>query len=90
MFKEQGMGRRLRDGDDRPRKGRSRVERLLYRVEEAAEAYGCSPRKMYELLDKDEVPWIRLGQSRRVPVEALRQLILTKLAERAGRGTPSE
>ncbi len=59
-------------GDSRPP-----VERLLYRPAEAAEALGVSRSKMYELMNRRDIPWVLVGRSRRVPVEALRQLIGT-------------
>ena len=51
-----------------------RVEPLLYRPAEAAELLLVSPSKLYELMNSGEIPWMRLGGVRRLPVEALRQL----------------
>jgi excisionase family DNA binding protein len=50
-------------------------ERLAYRVGEFAEAIGVSRSKAYELVASGEVPSIRIGSSRRVPVTALREWI---------------
>ena len=75
-------------GNDRPGEGRPRVERLLYRPDEAADALGVSRSKVYELMNRGEIPWLLLGRARRVPVEELQQLIRTRVVERAGR-TPS-
>ena len=65
----------LRNGNGRPEDSRPPVERLLYRPAEAAEALGVSRSKMYELMNRGDIPWVLVGHSRRVPVEALRQLI---------------
>ena len=59
----------LQSGESRPR-----VEPLLYRPAEAAEFLRVSPSKLHELLNSGEIPWMRLGGVRRVPVEAIRQL----------------
>ena len=61
--------RKARSGESRPR-----VEPLLYRPAEAAEFLRVSPSKLRELLNSGEIPWMRLGGVRRVPVEAIRQL----------------
>lgn len=63
------QGRRAGSGESRPR-----VEPLLYRPAEAAEVLQISPSKMHELITSGEIPWMRLGGVRRVPVEAIRQL----------------
>ncbi len=72
-----------KDNKDRPGEGCPRVERLLLRPEEAAEALAVGRTKFYDLMNAGEVPWVYVGHSRRVPLEALRQFIRTKLAERA-------
>lgn len=66
-----------RNGNDQLEDRRPPVERLLYRPAEAAEALGVSRSKMYELMNRGDIPWVLVGHSRRVPVEALRQLIGT-------------
>jgi excisionase family DNA binding protein len=48
-----------------------RIERLLYRPKEAAAAIGLSPAKIYQLMASGEVPSVKIGKSRRIPVEAL-------------------
>lgn len=67
----------LRNGNGQPEDKCPLVERLLYRPAEAAEALGVSRSKMYELMNRGDIPWVLVGHSRRVPVEALRQLIGT-------------
>lgn len=67
----------LRNGSGQPEDSRPLVERLLYRPAEAAEALGVSRSKMYELMNRGDIPWVLVGHSRRVPVDALRQLIGT-------------
>ena len=63
------QGGKAGSGESRPR-----VEPLLYRPAEAAEVLRVSPSKLHELMNSGEVPWMRLGGVRRVPVEAIRQL----------------
>jgi excisionase family DNA binding protein len=56
--------------------GAPAVERLTWRVREAAVALGCSKSIMYDLIARGEIPSIRLGRgSLRVPVEQLRKWI---------------
>lgn len=57
------------------------VERLAYRVTEAAEAIGVSRAKAYELVSSGQLPSIRVGKSRRVPVEELRAWVAAQVAE---------
>lgn len=62
----------------------AKVDRLLLRPMEAAEAIGVCRSKMYELLASGEIPSIRIGgrvrASVRVPVDALRAWIERRLA----------
>ncbi len=76
------------DGEARFGASHPRVEPLLYRPAEAAEALGVSRSKLYEMMNSGEIPCVRLGGVRRVPVEALRQLIRTMVDDRTGRGSP--
>ena len=73
-------------GESHPRV--SQMEPLFYRPIEAAEALRVSRSKVYELMNRDEIPWVRVGKARRVPVEALRQLIRTRVVDRTRGGTP--
>jgi excisionase family DNA binding protein len=47
------------------------VERLLLRVEEAAERTGLSRSKGYELVATGDWPSVKVGRSRRVPLASL-------------------
>lgn len=58
------------------------TERLLLRPAECADAIGVSRSKAYELISSGEIPSIRLGGSVRVPVEALREWIGRRIADR--------
>ena len=51
------------------------VDRLCYRVPEAAEAIGVGRSKTYELIASGNLPSIRIGGSIRIPVSALRAWI---------------
>lgn len=51
------------------------MERLAYRVSEAAEAIGVSRTTAYELIAANKLPAIRIGKSFRIPAEALREWV---------------
>ena len=51
------------------------VERILYRPSEAAEAIGVSRSRVYELIASGEIPSLKVGHVRRVPVKALHEWI---------------
>jgi excisionase family DNA binding protein len=50
-------------------------ERLLLRVEEAAELLGIARTLMYRLLLTDEVESVHVGRLRRVPIDAVREYV---------------
>jgi len=58
-------------------------EKLLLRPAEAADVLGVSRSKVYELLAKGTIPSIRVGESLRVPVAALREWVSQRLEERS-------
>ena len=60
------------------------VERMLYRPAEAAEAIGVSRSRVYELINSGEIPSIKVGGVKRVPVDRLREWV-----ERHSRGGPA-
>ncbi len=47
------------------------VTKLLLSIDEACEVVGVKRSKMYELLAADAIESVKIGKSRRVPVEAL-------------------
>lgn len=51
------------------------IEKLMYRVNEFAEAIGVSRSKAYEMIARGEVPTVRVGGSVRVPVANVRKWI---------------
>jgi excisionase family DNA binding protein len=53
----------------------TKIEPLLLRVDEAAEALALSRTKVYELMASGELESVKLGRSRRVPVSALSDLL---------------
>jgi excisionase family DNA binding protein len=55
-------------------------ERLLLRIDEVAALIGVSRTTAYALVNKGEIPSVRIGGLLRIPNEALRKLI----EERAG------
>ena len=58
-------------------------ERLLLRIDEVAALIGVSRTTAYALVNRGELPSIRIGGLLRIPNDALRKLI----EERAGTGT---
>jgi excisionase family DNA binding protein len=56
-------------------KVQSTVERLLYTTEEAAEALGVGRCKVYELMGAGLLYSVKIGRSRRIPVDALRRYV---------------
>lgn len=50
----------------------ARTEPLLVRVEEAARLLSLSRSTIYEMLDAGELPSVRRGAARRIPIAALR------------------
>jgi excisionase family DNA binding protein len=64
------------------------VERLALRPIETAEAMGLCRSQVYRMLQKGELPSIRIGRSVRVPVDRLKEWIERKAgANRAKAGT---
>ena len=54
-------------------------EKLLLRPEEAFEAIQVKRAKGYQMLASGELPSIKIGKLRRVPVDALRKWILDQM-----------
>ena len=57
------------------------MEKLLLRVDEAAQATGLGRSKLYELLASGELTSVAVGRSRRIPAEALRKWVAERSAE---------
>jgi excisionase family DNA binding protein len=57
------------------------IERLAYRVNEAAAAIGISRALCYELIAAKRLPHIRVGTSIRIPRQALEAWIARQLDE---------
>lgn len=56
-------------------------QRLLLSVEEAADSLGISRAAMYQILGRGEVASVKLGRSRRIPVDALRRFVSERTTE---------
>jgi len=65
------------------------IERLAYRVAEAADAVGVSRTKAYGLIADGTWPVIRVGKSVRIPVAALNEWVRQQ-TQRQGTGTAGE
>lgn len=68
----------LEDRLDRPTA--SDVPRLLLRVDEAVTATGISRAKLWQMIGTGELPSVKIGRSRRIPVDALRRWIAEQAA----------
>lgn len=55
------------------------MEKVLLSVEEAAQALGIGRSKAYELILKGDLISIKLGRSRKVPVEAISAFVKASL-----------
>lgn len=53
----------------------TKIEPLLLRVDEAADALALSRTKVYELMATGELESVKLGRSRRVPLDALQAFV---------------
>lgn len=60
------------------------VEPLLVRVEEAARLLSLSRSTIYEMMDSGELPSVRRGAARRIPVAALRTWVDRQVAKGTG------
>lgn len=58
------------------------MEKLLLRPAEAAEVLGIGRSKLYELISTGALPSIRVGHSRRIPIESLRRWIAEQAVDR--------
>ena len=56
------------------------MEPLLVRVEEAARLLSLSRSTIYEMLDRGELPSVRCGAARRIPLAALRAWVERQIA----------
>jgi excisionase family DNA binding protein len=55
------------------------VEPLLVRVEEAARILSLSRSTIYETMDAGELPSVRRGTARRIPLAALREWVARQI-----------
>ena len=56
-------------------------EPLLLRPEEVAEKLGCGRSAVFDLLRKGELRSVKLGRSRRIPVDALQEFVERLVAD---------
>ena len=59
-------------------------EELLLRVAAASQKLSISRSKLYELIARDEVPYVKIGGSLRIPVQPLLTWIEKNTAGRGG------
>jgi excisionase family DNA binding protein len=57
------------------------IEPLLVRVDEAARILCLSRSTIYEMLDSGELPSVRCGAARRIPLAALREWVAKHLQQ---------
>lgn len=58
-------------------------EPLLLRVKAAADMLSVSRSKLYELIQQNAVPHVRVGNSLRIPLNSLRDWIEQQLTQRS-------
>jgi excisionase family DNA binding protein len=51
---------------------KAQIEPLLIRIEEAARILSLSRSTIYEMMDRGDLPSVRCGTARRIPLAALR------------------
>jgi excisionase family DNA binding protein len=56
------------------------IEPLLIRIEEAARILSLSRSTIYEMMDRGELPSVRCGTARRIPLAALRAWVERQVA----------
>jgi excisionase family DNA binding protein len=59
------------------------IEPLLIRVEEAARILSLSRSTIYQMLDSGELPSVRCGTARRIPIASLHEWISKQLQQGA-------
>ncbi len=58
--------------------------KLLLTTDEAAEALGVGKTKLYELLGRGELPSLKIGRRRMVPMRAIEDFVERLMAEEDG------
>ena len=58
-------------------------EKLLLTVDQAADRLGVARSHLYRWLMTGELPSLKLGRSRRIPVAALERFVIERLEEEA-------
>ena len=66
------------------------MDRLLLKVEEAAQLTGLGRSKLYEILASGQLRSITVGRARRIPADALREWIAEQLAATATNQSDAE
>jgi excisionase family DNA binding protein len=61
------------------------IERLLLRIDEVAALIGVSRTTAYVLVNKGEIPSVRIGGLLRIPNDALRKLIEERVGAETGK-----
>lgn len=51
------------------------MEKLLFTAEESAEALGVCRSRVYDLMRKGELLSVKIGRTRRIPADALKQYV---------------
>ena len=58
-----------------PRRSTMKHNRLVYSVEEAARIFRISRSHAYSLIEKGDIPYIKLGKCKRITVEGIAQIL---------------
>lgn len=60
------------------------VDSGLARIDEGCRFLGISRAKLYEIMERGELPYVKIGRSRRLPRQALKEFAAQRLVGRAG------
>ncbi len=55
------------------------VDSGLARIDEGCRFLGISRAKLYEIMEKGELPYVKIGRSRRLPRQALKEFAAQRL-----------
>lgn len=64
------------------------MEKLLLKPEEAADALGIGRSLLYQLLARGELESVKIGRCRRIPADALQELVARLRGEAKGSDGP--
>ncbi|MCW5829293.1 MAG: helix-turn-helix domain-containing protein [Deltaproteobacteria bacterium] len=55
------------------------VDAGLVRIDECCRFLGISRAKLYEVMDQGELPYVKIGRSRRIPQQAMKEFAASRI-----------